>query len=82
MEDLLQGLQDLKAKAKTSKPESSIVGDKHRTTLQGVVKSLTARCGVIDDSGHHQGGLLQLLRDFNEKLEIWNGHLEGQQNGV
>lgn len=82
MENLLQGLQDLKAKAKTLKPESSIAGDKHRTTLQGVVKSLTARCGVIDASGHHQGGLLQLLRDFNEKLEIWNEQLEGRQNMV
>jgi hypothetical protein len=77
LEDLLQGLQDLKAKAKTSKPTISVPSDKHRTTLQGVVKSLTARCGVIDDSGHRQGGLLQLLRDFNEKLELWNDHLEG-----
>ncbi|KAI8581868.1 hypothetical protein K450DRAFT_298233 [Umbelopsis ramanniana AG] len=75
LEDLLQGLQDLKAKAKSSKPEINVTTDKHRTTLQGVVKSLTARCGVINDNGHRQGGLLQLLRDFNEKLELWNDHL-------
>jgi hypothetical protein len=80
LQDLLDGIQYLKAKAKESEPgPSDDANDKHRATLHGVVKSLTSRCGVIDESGNRQGGLLQLLRDFNDKLELWNSHLEDEQ---
>jgi hypothetical protein len=64
---------------KQSDPDSCKVTDKHRVTLQGVVKSVTARCGTIDDDGHRQGGLLQLIRDFNQKLELWNHQLEDER---
>jgi len=79
LQHLLDGIQSLKARAKKSEPSGTSGQDKHRATLQGVVKSLNARCGTIDDDGHRQGGLLQLLRDFNQKLELWNLQLEDEQ---
>lgn len=76
---MLDGIQSLKTRAKQSDPDSCKVTDKHRATLQGVVKSVTARCGTIDDDGHRHGGLLQLIRDFNQKLELWNHQLEDER---
>ncbi|KAJ2956207.1 hypothetical protein NQZ79_g7924 [Umbelopsis isabellina] len=79
LQEFLGSIQSLKIRIKQSNTSENNINDKHRISLQGTVKSLASRCGEIDDDGHRQGGLLQLLRDFNQKLEIWNANLESQQ---
>lgn len=79
MQDFLGGMQSLKSRIKQSNISETNFHDKHRISLQGTVKSLASRCGEIDIDGHRQGGLLQLLRDFNHKLELWNADLESEQ---
>ncbi|CAM0135250.1 unnamed protein product [Umbelopsis sp. WA50703] len=79
LEEFLGSMQDLKSRIKQSHTSNYKFHDKHRMSLQGTVKSLASRCGEIDEDGHRQGGLLQLLRHFNQKLELWNADLEKEQ---
>ncbi|KAG2186334.1 hypothetical protein INT43_002772 [Umbelopsis isabellina] len=78
LQEFLGSMQNLKSRIKQSNTSDNNFYDKHRISLQGTVKSLASRCGEIDNDGHRQGGLLQLLRDFNSKLELWNADLESE----